>query len=1242
MKKYKYFLIFLFILFRFPVFSFPLIQLTEYSLIDYPDINAKYFDFDNTGKLNISPKASDYSINDNGTTALIKGINCFPQSPLTSISAVISFDLGLDSASGKFEIGRTFAENLANLLPNNQSEFAVTSFDAFSYLEQEFTTDKSKLLNVLANLKYSEGSQWDPGFLDDLTGAIAIASQGKTNKNIVFITDGSGTIDADTIISHAKKLGIKIFIVCLTDLFNEDLKRTATGTGGQLLVLKDLKFTNSLAASVLALMMNYKPCEVIWTANPDCKEVHNIQLSNIQNKDTTELSVQIPESYQPIIVSNPAFLRFSAVLPGLNKTLDLSITAKNGAVTITELSINNPVFTIEQGGIIQPITLQKGEVRNLKVKFTPLDSALEFGSLNIKTDACSGKNILITGGFPNAQPKTATLKILEPLPHQVFIIGDTASVIWTGLLPADVVQVEYSVNNGASWDTLAKNVSGLRYNWFVPDKPSDSCLIRVIQLWPNNIGRTLDLHHKNGVNCANFNSDGSLIVTACKDSLASIWNSNNGAKLFDLKGHTKAVLWANFDRIEKYAVTSSEDKTAIIWDIVKGDSVRTLSAHTNFVRSANFSPDGKNIVTSGTEGSCFVWDVATGTIKDTVSFNAGSLWFATYSPDGKYIATANNIGLCNIWNTTTKKFDRTFDTKTNGVVPYVAFSPDGSKLAAATWIGKAVVWNFKTGDTLFTVEHYDSLHNIVPLTSANFNYTGELLLTSSINEARMWNANNGAFIPPPYAEHRSSVQTAVFNFDGTRVLTASWDSTAKIWNLLERALQTGIMDSVFSIAKSDIKSEDIEFPSVPVSSIKDSTISNFIINTSGFPIKVSSIKISGPNAKDFLIIKGFASYKLDTNKASSITIRFNPKDIGLRTALIEIVYSGNKITKVLTGIGFDPGLQVVTPTIDFKNVEVGDIRDTVISVAFRNRSDNPIRILRIRNVGPDNIHFSILSGTDTGMINPGETRQMAFRYIPELAGRKNDLIYIEHNAKGSPSRINLFGEGVLPRIDSITFSLKSIEGSPGEIVELPIYVKNISSNGISSAITGFNSSLTFNSTLLEPIEENYPGTITGSTRSITLSLPSAVVSADSIIKKIKFRVGLGNDTLSGLKLENIVPQGKGRIVIADEPSVFTLRGYCKEGGNRLFESENRLQFALLVPNPTKGSAKAEFEVIENGLHKLTLVDISGRTVLVIFERNLTPNTYSIDIITDNIPTGRYFCFLETPTKKIFRQLEISK
>ncbi len=55
------------------------------------------------------------------------------------------------------------------------------------------------------------------------------------------------------------------------------------------------------------------------------------------------------------------------------------------------------------------------------------------------------------------------------------------TITWTNLQGASgLYNIEYSINNGTSWTTLATNYSGNSYNWsIVPNTPSTTCLVRI-------------------------------------------------------------------------------------------------------------------------------------------------------------------------------------------------------------------------------------------------------------------------------------------------------------------------------------------------------------------------------------------------------------------------------------------------------------------------------------------------------------------------------------------------------------------------------------------------------------------------------------------------------------------------------------------------------------------------------------------------------------------------------------------
>jgi WD40 repeat protein len=68
------------------------------------------------------------------------------------------------------------------------------------------------------------------------------------------------------------------------------------------------------------------------------------------------------------------------------------------------------------------------------------------------------------------------------------------------------------------------------------------------------------------------------------------------------------------------------------------------------------------------------------------------------------------------------------------------------------------------------------------VTSAAFNPDGTRIVTASNDKtARIWDAVTGNEIKV-LRGHKDYVTSAAFSPDGTRIVTASWDKTARIWD----------------------------------------------------------------------------------------------------------------------------------------------------------------------------------------------------------------------------------------------------------------------------------------------------------------------------------------------------------------------------------------------------------------------------------------------------------------------------
>ena len=114
--------------------------------------------------------------------------------------------------------------------------------------------------------------------------------------------------------------------------------------------------------------------------------------------------------------------------------------------------------------------------------------------------------------------------------------------------------------------------------------------------------------HTMHVVAANFDADGSRLVSAGYDQQVRVWDVNTGKCLATLAGHTSEVFALVFHPNGKRIATAGRDGTIRLWDTASGEEVARLSGHTNYVWSLAFSPDGKTLISGSGDGTIRLWD----------------------------------------------------------------------------------------------------------------------------------------------------------------------------------------------------------------------------------------------------------------------------------------------------------------------------------------------------------------------------------------------------------------------------------------------------------------------------------------------------------------------------------------------------------------------------------------------------------------------------------------------------------
>jgi WD40 repeat protein len=201
-----------------------------------------------------------------------------------------------------------------------------------------------------------------------------------------------------------------------------------------------------------------------------------------------------------------------------------------------------------------------------------------------------------------------------------------------------------------------------------------------------------------------------------------------------------------------------------------------------------FSSDGARVATASRDGTVRIWDGLDR--RELVLLchegKAADCWSVAFSSDNTRVVTACGHGIATVWDVISGR--EIFRLRPDeGPVSKAAFSPEGDRIVAvAGGYGNTVlVWRLSSGAEIVRLLHNEMVR------SAAFSPEGNRIVTGSLNGiTRVWNAESGAEIIALHSHPRIraragdqwTVYNAMFTMDGTRIITACGDGTARVWD----------------------------------------------------------------------------------------------------------------------------------------------------------------------------------------------------------------------------------------------------------------------------------------------------------------------------------------------------------------------------------------------------------------------------------------------------------------------------
>jgi hypothetical protein len=420
-------------------------------------------------------------------------------------------------------------------------------------------------------------------------------------------------------------------------------------------------------------------------------------------------------------------------------------------------------------------------------------------------------------------------------------------------------------------------------------------------------------------------------------------------------------------------------------------------------------------------------------------------------------------------------------------------------------------------------------------------------------------------------------------------------------------------------------------------SSRDSTIE--IYNSGNADLHVTDATITGTDAGDFTLSwkSGTPPFTIVSGDHVKATVSFEPKTMGAKSAdlvLTSNALNGNAgtLSLPLSGQKDSAGFVLSQPGVYFDDIPIN--APATASLTLTNTGTLPLAWSPPMTAGS----FVVESITPPVTSPNGGSSQVVVRFLGGNEGwTLKDTVVFRDPYCGSIRKLGLTAR--VHADPSAEIAIPEVSGAPGDTIEVPIEFRN--DRFIAwSGVTGYRTTLRFNASLLVPLGYTVQGTIVGNDRIIPLDLPPEP-SCVGVFMNMRFIVALGNDTATDILLENTSAVG-GNVALTIRSGRFTLNGVCREGGIRLFNNNGTIVLKPARPNPVNDRSEIEYEVIESGRTRLYITDMLGRRVATLVDGEVVPGRYVAQLDASRIPSGTFYCVLQTPTERRVQSMIVTK
>lgn len=1036
----------------------------------FPVIEAGFVATNSDGIKIYNSTIHDFAIAENNQPVkLLEVVN--PIQNYQLVSVVIMVDISLSMQGRRINLVKEGLVDFIDQIPLESSEIAIACFSDETYIYTDFTQSRNRLISALNRMQHVNGTNFDGAFLDQSQGALAISSNGRHKKVIIFVSDGLGTTDAERISTLANQMDATVFALNINLPIPHDLRALTQQTGGQWFDrIGSTQQFRSASSTIFKQLQCTDYGTVKWLSRPDCNAVKSVQLN--YKKELHEFDYDVPADKVGKIEITPSLLQFGTGRTGLEQVQNLSIISRNIPVTLKSITQDTLSGFRVTDKIPLPLKLNAGEQINTKINYLTKDAGRYSSNLKFSFEECPDIDVkLFAGGDEQIQ-------ILFPKGGEVFTIGVDTSILWEGVKRTQPVEIEYRMKENQRWTNINK-ATNLKYLWNLPKDTSSSVQVRLTPLKPDdeNMEVTAVIDGSNTpVLSSFFSPDGTRLITTDKNGFVKTWNPANGKALSSLGGYDakKAVIADDNERLFLFL----KDEV-FVWNSVADRLSGRTTKIGKKVSTAMVLPDGSEVLTGGNVSidpakNARIWS-GIYPFKSFL-FNQPEIKWVSFTNDGKLAVTLDSKNTVKIFNADSSKLIQSIsfrETITEIIISpdgsralvklpqencmldlktcreiyrmprsqYIQFTPSGTHFIAEQEPKTRSFIESATGKTILkfalpkfyevstqsryvitsrsdTISLYD-LHQQrkifaigKPAKMVKFDASGSrfYLLTNN-NSLEIYSTDAGTFLGMIDGFSRKirdiNIHTAKQFF-----AFVMEDNRIEIWSPGKKTTLKDAVSGRFTIASPIPEVIDtIQFYEQALNVSREINVQNFAVNKTRYPLSITGMEITGENNSNFAMISRSFPQKMEPTSRLEREFRFTPSSTGTIQAIVKTYTLTDTFSTVIVGKGVQQKYKPLLRHLDFGQVNVGSQKDTLAAVLLNTGADTLI-IRNIENSGPDELQFKLLAA-QVYRLAPSDTLKARIRFMPSTRGKTTTLLAI--SPLMDENKIIVRGEGISNR-----------------------------------------------------------------------------------------------------------------------------------------------------------------------------------------------------------------------------------